>query len=175
MIASTIEEKEEISTHNEKEYITDNGKKLFHTEIKNIFDTSKNITIPISIRDKTQYILRTMQPGEELEYTRINGIMILPKTDIDIDPVKTSYYPLSEQLIISFMPGKELYEIDVYTEKIPSLVMAETSIKWSYNSEILKIKAVDGFKDKITIFFSYMPLTGTVFLEDTKNLENMNY
>ena len=154
----------------EKSYTTDNGKKLIlGTLITRKNETSK-LEIPITFQDEVIYIERIMAPGETWTYVKINGILIMPKSAGMLNPFKTSYYPKSDQLVISILP-EGLNELDIYTENVPSLILSKTPVRWFYNDSTLNVKMSEKFSGDISVFFGHMPLSGTVFIEDTKNLE----
>lgn len=177
--AETVEEPlvtrlEEELYVNEKNYITDNGKNLILGTVISRQNETDMVEIPISYRNELYYIERTMSPGEEWTYIKINGILIVPKSAGILNQYKTSYYPKSDQLVIHILPDG-LSELEVYTDDIPSLVLSETPVRWSYNNGILDIKMSEKFTGEISVFFGYIPLSGTVFIEDTKNLETLEY
>jgi hypothetical protein len=157
-------------------YETANGMDLTLGRVDNYGNGEKNVIVPIEFAGKTLYYNLTLEANMSWTYAAINGILILPHTPMIIDPTKTCYYPSGDQLIISIEKDyNEMSEIEIYSKE-PSIIMAGTPIRWyyDYNSGSLLIAGYNHFND-ITLYFSKFIPQGTVFIEDRKNAEELEY
>jgi len=160
---------------NIRSYITANGMNLTIGEITNNEDNETTIEVPISFYGKDYLFNITISPRANWTYAIIDGILIVPKTDVIIDEKTTSYYPSGKQLIIGLKPNN-LKEIQIYSTKEPTMLSVAPSYSWSYNPEnnFLTLKA-NRFYDKIKIYFIDFEPSKTVFIEDRKRIEDMSY
>jgi len=159
-----------------EEYETANGMTLTLGRVDNYGDEEKSVIIPIEFSGKTLYYNLTLEANRTWTYATINGILILPHTPMIIDPAKTCYYQLGDQLLISIEKDYEgVSEIQVYCKE-PGVIMAGTSVRWyyDYKSGSLVVAGSNHFKE-IMLYFSRFVPEGTVFLEDTRMIEELEY
>jgi hypothetical protein len=159
-----------------KDYETSNGMTLTLGRVDNYGDEEKNVIIPIGFSGKTLYYNLTLEANRTWTYAAINGILILPHTPMIINPTSTCYYRIGDQLLISIEKDYEgVSEIQVYCKE-PGVIMAGTPVRWyyDYKSGSLVIAGSNHFKE-IMLYFSRFVPEGTVFLEDTRTVEELEY
>jgi hypothetical protein len=159
-----------------KEYETSNGMKLTLGRVDNYGDEEKNVIVPVFFNSKTIYYNLTLPADRSWTYATVNGVLILPQTPMIIDPTKTTYYHSGEQLLISIEKDYGVSSaLQIYCDE-PSVIMAGTPVRWHYNykSNSLLISGSNHFSE-IMLYFSRFNPSGTVFLEDRSNVEELAY
>ncbi len=173
LVSAVVEAFSDITV---KEYETSNGMKLVLGRVDNYADDEKNIIVPVVFNDKTIYYNLTLPADRSWTYASVNGVLILPQTPMVIDPTKTTYYHSGEQLLISIEKDYEgTSTLQIYSEA-PSVIMAGTPVRWHYDykSRSLIISGSNHFSE-IMLYFSAFNPSGTVFLEDRSNIEELAY
>ncbi|MEM7819599.1 MAG: hypothetical protein QXD48_02110 [Candidatus Aenigmatarchaeota archaeon] len=168
LTAVTTEEKIELNNT----YITANGMLLTLHEIENNENVTKtNIIIEFNNEKKTFDVF--IPPYESFTYATLDSFVIIPKRPSSINTYNTSYYKMGNELYIEFLsPIDEIY---VFLPNLPSpgIVVADSNIEWRFNERIVHVKSIDGSFSKVTMFWFEHTKPGTLFLEDTKNIESI--
>ncbi|MBI2970870.1 MAG: hypothetical protein HYY37_00450 [Candidatus Aenigmarchaeota archaeon] len=154
---------------NDEARITQNGLALRMYTIAS--DDEKNLTLVLHSEDKAVYFNMTIQPGT-YTYAQLNGMLIVPRTNIGIIPEKTSFYLEGNELIVTFgRPG--LRELSIYTGRKsgPVLVTGNATLAWTYDdTQRLLLISSDQMPEKVYIFWESLD---THFIEDTEHIETL--
>jgi hypothetical protein len=132
----------------------------------------RNLTLSIPTESRYIDFNVTIAPKSMLTYAKINGMIIVPKTNSDIYSDNTTYYPTGEILEVNTYGAKE-FQIFTARKAVPAIVIAN-NMHWDYDQteRMLTISGKENLKS-ILIYWgeSGNPVT---FLEDTRKLEISN-
>ncbi|MFC2143266.1 hypothetical protein ACFLQN_02605 [Candidatus Aenigmatarchaeota archaeon] len=153
-----------------------NGMVITEEKYANFLETEKTVNIDISFAGKKINFDQAIPGNRIWSYVTIDGVLVIPSNAARFDLEKTSHY--SEKILVTFK-SSDAKKVDIYTIKkeIPSFIETNTDSTWNFDQSkgLISIKSDNGPIEIIEVYYVDFVTRGTVFIEDTEQIENLDY
>jgi outer membrane lipoprotein-sorting protein len=158
----------------ENSFTTSNGLQLVVGKLRSSGDM-ENVLLPLS--DKKINFPVKIQANTTWEYGRVKNVLFIPKDPSVIDTAKTSYYPTSDILEVSFDCKTPVNGLYIYSiSGPPAVIISNTSMSWSYDHDT-RITSISSSSliCNVIVYWDGLVSSRTAFIEDTRKIDNFQY